>query len=346
MTGVGKLTLKEEVMLEENENAKMSKAKSTVDDSKKLSEDARGLGPMHAGSIVIGLVDEIVGEGGVEVPGCVATQYEWLQIVKLRAAEMIDLDFSYFLYGCTGSSEWRTREYANRRLKTIAKSIGEEEVKKAFKQAEQEFARTVDQRAWKIFAEGTKEEQECFQEEIAREMSGTESREVTTRITELMNALALDHPVAEQDKAVRFALLRSPAAVVSDPACSIVPILHYVNADAEGHYRKDDTGSVPPIHWELRYLGVSPLEMRQIQKLPGTGQAVDDIDIVMLRPDSAAGREFSRASTSARWKKNPDLVAEVEKAAAEVSSALAAKVAGRNGATMFDNFQPASGAIG
>jgi hypothetical protein len=164
--------LEEETMPEENKNAKMSEAESTVYETKKLSEDARGLGPMQAGPFAIGRVDEIIGEGGVEVPGCVATKYEWIQIVKHWSTGIIDSDFSYFLYACTGSSEWRTREYANRRLNTIAKSIGEEEVQRAFKQAEQDFAKSVDQRAWKIFMEGTKEEQERFQQEVQQELAG------------------------------------------------------------------------------------------------------------------------------------------------------------------------------
>lgn len=320
---------------------------NTADDTKeKLSEDAAGLGPMHAGSIVIGRVDEIVGEGGVEVPGCVVTKYESIQIVKHWAAEIVDVDFSYFLYGCAGSSEWRTREYANRRLNTIAKSIGEEEVKKAFKQAEQDFAKSVDQRAWKIFTQGSREEQEAFQAEIARELSGTEDPQVVARIEEFMGSLGLDHhPVAEQGKAVRFAMVPSPAAAVSEPACSIVPIIHYVNADGDGHYRKDDTGSVPPIEWEIRHVGLSRLELKHIQRLPDAGQAADDIDIVMMRPDPASGRQFSRASNTARWKKNPDLVVEVEKASADASAALAAKVAGKAGVTMFDDFRAASGAL-
>jgi|ERR1700733_4123504 len=332
-------------MAEENENVRMSKAERPVDETKKLSEDAGGLGPMHAGSIVIGLVDEIVGEGGVEVPSCVVTKYEAIQIVKHWAAEMIDLDFSYFLYGCTGSSEWRTREYANRRLNTIAKSLGEEEVKGAFKQAEEAFGKTVDRRAWRVFMEGTKEEQEAFQAEVAREMSGIEDPQVVARITEFMQSLGLDFPAAEEGKASRFAILPSRAAAVAEPACLIVPILHYVNADADGHYWKDGTGSIPPIHWEVRSIGVSRLEMKHIKRLPDAGQAADDIDIIMLRSGPASGRVFSRASNSARWKKNPEVVGEAEKTAADASALLAAKVAGRNGVTMFDNFQTAAAAL-
>jgi hypothetical protein len=79
---------------------------------------------VQGGALTIGMVDTIVGEGGLEIPGFKATQYEAIQIVKHWAGEMLDLDFDYFLYGSTGSSEWRTREYANRRLNTIAKLIG------------------------------------------------------------------------------------------------------------------------------------------------------------------------------------------------------------------------------
>ncbi len=117
------------------------------------------------------MVDEIVGEGGVEVPGCVVTKYELIQIVKHWAAEIVDQDFSYFLDGCTGSSEWRIREYANRRLNTIAKSIGDAEVTKAFRQVEDDFGKKVDARAWKIFKEGTQEERESFQHEAEEKLA-------------------------------------------------------------------------------------------------------------------------------------------------------------------------------
>ena len=120
-------------MSEENSSAKMPEPESTADDSQKLTEDARGLGPRQTGPFAIGLVDMIVGEGGLEVPGLAPTKYETLLLVRAWAGEILDRDFGFFLYGSVGSSEWRIREYANRRLNTIAKAIGEEEVKKAFK---------------------------------------------------------------------------------------------------------------------------------------------------------------------------------------------------------------------
>jgi len=104
----------------------MSKPESTANDSHTLTEDARGLGPRQTGPFAIGLVDMSVGEGGLKVPGVVPTKYETLWLVRAWAAEILDLDYGFFLCGSVGSSEWRTREYANRRLNTIAKSIGEE----------------------------------------------------------------------------------------------------------------------------------------------------------------------------------------------------------------------------
>jgi len=144
--------------------------KRTTGGSKKVSEDAQGLGPRQTGPFAFGVVDTIVGEGGVEVPGFVPTKNEILQLVRYWATEIIDLDFSFFLHGATGSSEWRTREFANRRLNTISKLIGQQEVTTAVEQATETFAKRVDARAWKVFWEGTKEEQEEFQQYVQEQL--------------------------------------------------------------------------------------------------------------------------------------------------------------------------------
>jgi hypothetical protein len=44
-------------MLQENNDAETSETRSTTDETKKLSEDALGLGPRHVGPFVIGAVD-------------------------------------------------------------------------------------------------------------------------------------------------------------------------------------------------------------------------------------------------------------------------------------------------
>jgi hypothetical protein len=311
-----------------------------------VNPDSEGLGWYGNDRIVIGCVDEVNGPGSVEVPGYPTTRHELIQLVKYWATVRIDLDFSYFVDGQTGSSEIRLGPFAGRRIARIAEAIGQEEIAKAVNEAYDEFGKGCDPRTWRVFRTGTPEERQLLQGEIARAMSGTESPEKIARITEFMVSLRLDSLTAESGRAQRFAILPSPAAAVSDPSCIIAVVLHYVNAAAsDGRYRKNDDGTVPPIEWELRHLGLSPLEMKHIQRLPDPGQAVNDIDIVMLGPDPASGREFSRASNTARWRKNPQLAAEVEKAAVEASNALAAKVAGRNGVTLFENFQSASTAI-
>ena len=158
---------------------------NTANDAKKLSEDARGLGPLTgtlgAGSISIGLVDSIVGEGGVEVPEFVATKHELLALGRHWATEIIHLDFKYFHYGCTGSSELRTREYANRRLNTISKVIGEEEVRKGFRQAEQFFSKAVGQRAWKIFMEARRRSRNASRRKCRRRSPATPRKATNER---------------------------------------------------------------------------------------------------------------------------------------------------------------------
>lgn len=82
--------------------------------------------------------------------------------------------------------------------------------------------------------------------------------------------------------------------------------------------------------------------MRQIQRLPDEEQAADDIDIVMVLPDPAFGRAFYRISKSARWRRNPELALEVKRDAADASNTFSAKVAGKAGVALFDDFRAAA----
>jgi hypothetical protein len=49
--------------------------------------------------------------------------------------------------------------------------MGEEEVTKAIMQAQQDFAKGVDQQTWRIFTTGTKEEGERFQQEVQERLA-------------------------------------------------------------------------------------------------------------------------------------------------------------------------------
>jgi hypothetical protein len=146
------------------------KSERTVGASTRHSDDTPGLGPMLAGPIRIGFVDEIVGGGGSEVPGFEITKNEILQLARYWSGKLIDLEFDYFATGCTGSTEWRTSEFARRRLSRIADFVGDEEVRNVFEEAEQNFAARIDQRAWRIFKTGTDEEREHYQEELYKNL--------------------------------------------------------------------------------------------------------------------------------------------------------------------------------
>jgi hypothetical protein len=76
--------------------------KPKANEPTKLSNDARGLGPRVAGGFAIGHVDEIVGDGGLEVPGFVATKKEILQIVRYWAMEIVHLDW---FFSCTAAQD-------------------------------------------------------------------------------------------------------------------------------------------------------------------------------------------------------------------------------------------------
>jgi hypothetical protein len=90
-------------------------------------------------------------------------------------------------------------------------------------------------------------------------------------------------------------------------------VLHYTNANSKtGRYEKVD-GQFPPIEWGIQYIRMSRSAFRRISALVEEDGQPTDIDIVMNHRDSGIGYEYSKVSP-ARWKKNPELVKEVEAA--------------------------------
>jgi hypothetical protein len=83
----------------------------------------------------------------------------------------IPIQFDYFLYTSTGSTEWRLDAFASRRVDRIATLLGEGEVQKVIQEAEEKFSKTTNPRAWAIFKNGTPAEQEAFQDEVLRSIS-------------------------------------------------------------------------------------------------------------------------------------------------------------------------------
>lgn len=121
----------------------------------------------------IGHVDEVNGPGAVEVPEFVPTRHELFQLAKYWTATRLDIDFFWFFYATSGSREIRLGPFADRRISRIADCLGDTLVEQACKEAEDEFAKTVDARAWEVFRHGTPEERAAFQGEVQQKLHET-----------------------------------------------------------------------------------------------------------------------------------------------------------------------------
>ena len=141
-------------------------------------------------------------------------------------------------------------------------------------------------------------------------VTDTNARAKVAKVNERMKGLRLDCLVPDRDKAARVAILPFRAATV---------------------------GAAPPIEWEIRYVELTPFELEKVKGLPDEGQTEYDIDFVLMRQNHTFNHELSRIFTEARWKANPELAEQVEKAAAEASVAFAAKLTGRPGVKIFDD---------
>lgn len=126
--------------------------------------DNEGLGPLIGKGFAIGLVDEISGEGGEEIPDFAVTRYELLELARFWAREQVEIQWLTFTTGQTGSSEWRTVAYADRRIDHIAEIIGVEPVERAVEGARAEFGREQDRMSWWVFCHGSKEDRKAFDE--------------------------------------------------------------------------------------------------------------------------------------------------------------------------------------
>ncbi len=89
--------------------------------------------------------------------------------------------------------------------------------------------------------------------------------------------------------------------------------LNYTNADPKtGRYAKVD-GVYPPIQWSLGFVRMSRSAYKRISQLPEEESRPADIDIAMSHHGKGKGYDYTKAS-AARWKRNPELVKEVEAA--------------------------------
>jgi hypothetical protein len=106
--------------------------------------------------------------------------------VKHWYGEVLDLDWSYFIFGELGGSEWISRGTALRRISEATAVLGAEAIHRAAENARGEFKAKVDNpHIWEIFEDGTKEQWEPVADEIHRLKAEQESARRSARLEEL-----------------------------------------------------------------------------------------------------------------------------------------------------------------
>jgi hypothetical protein len=153
--------------------------------------DNEGLGFTQIGQCSIGFVDEISGTGAAECPTFVPTHKELLELARYWSRELLHCDTVCFLYGYSGSSEWRLIEYANRRLERIADILGDDNVKAIFTEVENEFRTKWGESAWELYKSGDCEERDRLMFEgngniFQSDLSSREMRALEARVNDLI----------------------------------------------------------------------------------------------------------------------------------------------------------------
>ncbi len=98
----------------------------------------------------------------------------------------------------------------------------------------------------------------------------------------LANELGLKFIAPRENGALRFALLPVTAAVI-DGRC-IAPVVRYTNCDPiTGKYVKDAAGNVPSVEFEVQFVFLTELDVRQIIMQPDENSSVYDVDIAMTQ---------------------------------------------------------------
>ena len=172
--------------------------------------DNDGLLPRGNEKVLIGCVPEVNGAEAVEVHEFIPTVHEIVQTARYWYLRLLENDWYYFIYGQTGSSEFRVNGFACQRIDRAAEVIGAEAVEAAIKEAREEFkAKINDDRLWNIWENGTQEQWDQVVEENARwatEHTGVVALELMGQLEKKHPddsvALVLQGPPTDKDRAV------------------------------------------------------------------------------------------------------------------------------------------------
>ena len=107
-------------------------------------------------------------------------------LVKHWRTQILRLEWVFFIYGQTGSSELRTLDLARGRIDLAYAAIGKEAVDQAIEEAQAEFKGKInDDRLWNIFENGTQEQWEEVCKETYRKWGARDSTKFRQKLEEL-----------------------------------------------------------------------------------------------------------------------------------------------------------------
>ena len=151
--------------------------------------DNDSLLPWRNESFRVGYVDEVNGAGAAEAAEYVPTRHEVVERVKYWYRRVLDNSCFFFIFGGTGSSEWRVEAFAGRRVDRAQAAIGRESVDAAIDEVREEFRTKVakDDRLWDIFENGTDEEWQAVWDETYREWREQDVAEALKRLDQLQS---------------------------------------------------------------------------------------------------------------------------------------------------------------
>lgn len=110
-----------------------------------------GIAPMKVGGMIIGYVDEIHGQGGMEIVGFAPIRHELLQLVKFWAKTVVNCRWRWFVTGGQGSDDIRVHRYGMQRIEEIEQHIGQATVDRAVAEEWDEYSNGINAEHWDAF---------------------------------------------------------------------------------------------------------------------------------------------------------------------------------------------------
>jgi hypothetical protein len=114
--------------------------------------------------------EQVNSDEAVECDTYKPTHYELRELVRSWAREILDIDVSWSMWGVGACSDFRRQDYAFERIDRIRGVLGEESIRAAFDEVGEEARRRIGEDVWRIFTEGTPEEQEAFRDRLHRDV--------------------------------------------------------------------------------------------------------------------------------------------------------------------------------